>query len=210
MTPEELYAAVIVQRGHLADTLDDLTAEQWNIDSLCHGWKVRDVVGHLLSILEIPMPTFMLNVVRARSFDKYADRAARELGAADPASLAERYRVKVNARFAPPMVGPIAPLSDVCAHMRDIGRPLGLPNNIDPASQKVVLGYLCGGKARGFVNPSRTKGLRFEATDFEWSVGEGQSVRGPGESLMLAAVGRRVALSELTGEGVAILAGRLG
>ena len=72
-----------------------------------------------------------------------------------------------------------------------------------------MLDFLCGGKARGFVSPAVTKGLRFEATDLDWSTGDGPVVSGAGEAIMLAVTGRRVALPDLTGPGAATLSPRL-
>ena len=74
---------------------------------------------------------------------------------------------------------------------------------------KVVLGFLCSGKARGFTPPARTKGLRFEATDMQFSAGEGDLVRGPGEAIMMAVAGRKDALDELSGPGSTALSLRL-
>lgn len=210
MTKDEMFAAGALQRHRLADTLDGLSGQEWNAASLCAGWRVRDVVGHLLSILEIPTGRFLLNVAKARSFDQYADRVAREIGQRDPSSLAIGYRAAADKRFAPPIIGPIAPLGDVFIHTRDIERPIDKPSHLDPAGLRTVLDYLCGGKARGFVPSSRTNGLRFEAADLDWSAGDGPVVVGTGEAIMMAVAARRSALAELTGDGAAVLTGRLG
>jgi hypothetical protein len=45
MTKDEMFAAIVAQRGRLADTLDGLTDAEWNTPSLCAGWRIRDVVG---------------------------------------------------------------------------------------------------------------------------------------------------------------------
>ncbi len=71
------------------------------------------------------------------------------------------------------------------------------------------LDFLVGGRAVGFVPKSRPAGLRFEATDLDWAWGSGPAVRGTAEALMLALTGRRVALDELQGDGVATLRSRL-
>jgi len=47
------------------------------------------------------------------------------------------------------------------------------------------------------------------ATDLDWSLGSGPEVRGPGEALLLAAVGRGAALADLDGEGLPKLASRI-
>jgi len=45
-------------------------------------------------------------------------------------------------------------------------------------------------------------------TDADWSYGSGPEVAGPGISVLMAMVGRKIALPDLRGEGVAILASR--
>ena len=52
---------------------------------------------------------------------------------------------------------------------------------------------------------TRVSGLTLKATDADFSVGDGPLVEGPAVALMLAASGRKSALSELTGLGVAEL-----
>jgi len=53
------------------------------------------------------------------------------------------------------------------------------------------------------------RSFRLTATDTTWSAGNGPEVRGPMAALLLVITGRRVALSELTGPGVAELGRRL-
>lgn len=209
LTKDEMLDAITRQRLRLADTLEGLTEDEWNAPSLCEGWRVRDVVGHLLTILEIPIGRFLLNVVKARNFDRYANASAREFGTAEPKDLVARYRAASGKRFAPPIVGPIAPLADVMIHTRDVERPLGRPSTLHPTDLRTVLAYLCGGKARGFIPSNRTNGLQFVATDLGWSIGSGPTVTGTGEALMTAVSGRRVALDDLTGAGVETLRSRM-
>lgn len=209
MTKDQLFDAAARQRLRLVGTLDAFTQVEWDAASLCEGWRVRDVVGHLLTILEIPIGRFLLNVAKARSFNGYADASAREFGAADPQDLVIRYRAAASTRFAPPFVGPIAPLTDVLIHTRDIERPLGRPSTLEPDATRAVLAYVCGGKARGFVPAKRTRGLRFEAPDLDWSIGSGPLVSGTGEALMLSVCGRTSAIADLSGPGVQSLRDRL-
>lgn len=205
-----MFAAIREQRHRLIETLEPLTDEQWNTPSLCDGWRVRDVVGHLVSILEIPTGRFVFNAVRARDFDRYADRVAREVGARPTAELLSSYRAVADREFSLPVVGPIAPLADVYVHTRDIERPLGRAVNLEAEGLMAVLEYACGGRARGFVPGKRTAGLRFVASDLDWERGTGHLVRGPAEAVMMAVVGRASALADLSGDGVAILGARLG
>jgi uncharacterized protein (TIGR03083 family) len=210
MNKDEMFQAIVDHRGRLIERLEGFGPAEWETASLCAGWNVRDVVGHLVSILEVPMPKFVGKAILAGSFDRAADRFARDFGARDTRVLVDSYRAVADKRFAPPGIGPIAPLTDLLVHTRDIERPLGLSSNIDEQSMHTVLNFLCGGKARGFVRKERTNGLRFVASDSDWSIGSGPLVTGPGHAILLAATNRSAALQDLTGEGVAVFAARLG
>jgi hypothetical protein len=55
----------------------------------------------------------------------------------------------------------------------------------------------------------RVAGLRLEATDVDWSHGAGPLVRGPGEALLLAMLGRGQAVDDLEGDGRAAFGYRM-
>jgi hypothetical protein len=54
----------------------------------------------------------------------------------------------------------------------------------------------------------RIVGVSLSATDASWNYGEGPSVEGPLQSLILAMTGRKGSHVDLSGDGVAILASR--
>jgi hypothetical protein len=54
----------------------------------------------------------------------------------------------------------------------------------------------------------RIEGLTLRATDADWSHGSGPEVSGPIMPLVMAMTGRRAALDNLTGDGVATLRAR--
>ncbi|MCE3276326.1 MAG: maleylpyruvate isomerase family mycothiol-dependent enzyme, partial [Propionibacteriaceae bacterium] len=47
MNDDELWAAIDAQRVRTVRLLQDLTPANWELDSLCDGWRVRDVAAHL-------------------------------------------------------------------------------------------------------------------------------------------------------------------
>jgi hypothetical protein len=96
-------------------------------------------------------------------------------------------------------------LADLVVHRQDIRRPLGRPRTIEPARLRHALQTPNPFTTHRWI----TKGLALTATDLNWSVGEGPEVRGTGEALALAIVGRGAVLGELEGDGVVILAGRI-
>jgi hypothetical protein len=61
---------------------------------------------------------------------------------------------------------------------------------------------LIGGK-------NRIAGLSLRANDVDWATGTGPEVSGPALSLVLAIVGRKAALDDLSGEGLDTLKSRM-
>jgi hypothetical protein len=54
----------------------------------------------------------------------------------------------------------------------------------------------------------RIAGVTLRATDTEWQHGDGPLVTGPMLALLMAMTGRKVALEDLSGDGVTVLSGR--
>jgi uncharacterized protein (TIGR03083 family) len=53
------------ERRDLADYLDTLTAEEWERPSLCRGWSVRDVPGHVTSYDMLSWPALLALFARS-------------------------------------------------------------------------------------------------------------------------------------------------
>ncbi len=207
MTRDEMFAALAVQRRALCDQLEGLSAEQWAAPSLCAGWSVADVLGHLVSLYDVPMWRFVVGTVGMSAFHRRVDGFARDYGQRAPQELLVMYRRMADLRKAPPMIGPIAPLSDVVIHALDMGRPLGLAPVHSADAGRAALDALSRGLP-GFNSKKQVRGLRYEATDLDWSAGEGPEVRGSAGALLLVLAGRSAALADLEGDGVPVLTAR--
>ena len=205
-----VYEEIAAARRELADYLETLDEGAWGAQSLCDKWKVRDVVGHLTLPLTTPLPKVMLTIARSGfNFDKANDKMARERGTSrTKEQLVQDLRDNAEHTFKPPGLGPEAPLTDIIVHSSDIRRPLGEQPEVPARRAELVLDFLAKAP-RGLGLKKRLAGLRFEASDLEWSHGEGKLVRGPAEALILALNGRVVALDELEGDGVDVLRARL-
>ncbi|MQY21210.1 maleylpyruvate isomerase family mycothiol-dependent enzyme [Nocardia macrotermitis] len=186
------------ERAELAALLHSLSEQEWESPSLCAGWRVRDVVGHLLYDATT-LSDYMMVGVRCGFSPDGVNNAL--VDRAKPLSVAELLdRFEHNGEHITRLVPKIG-LADMFVHQQDIRRPLGHPRTVPPERLRAVLAH-----PDPFARPGRyTSGLRFIATDVEWSRGVGPEVSGPGEALALAMVGRTVALDELTGDGVPIL-----
>src|ERR1051325_11726338 len=51
MNQQEIVQGIKEERERLIDFLASLPDGQWNHDTLCEGWRVRDVVSHLVGNL---------------------------------------------------------------------------------------------------------------------------------------------------------------
>jgi uncharacterized protein (TIGR03083 family) len=209
VTDDELFDAIAVHRARLIDQLVSLTDVQWTASSLCEGWEVRHVVGHLVSLQVVPTWRFIVGSVGMSGFHRKVDRFAREFGERDKSDLLSRYRDLVGSRKAPPRIGPMAPLMDLIVHSLDIGKPLDLPSVLEVHAVREVLTSM----SKGFpvmAPKSRSKGLRLEANDLDWASGSGPLVRGSAGDLALAISGRLSALDDLEGDGIEVLRSRVG
>jgi uncharacterized protein (TIGR03083 family) len=205
-----LFDEIAAERLMMADLLAGLSGEQLRTPSLCGQWTVQDVGAHLVMQLVTPLPRVMLAMIRAGGNFNRANVALTARIASQPAAeIAALLRQRASSRFTPPRHDASAPLSEMLIHGQDIRRPLGITRDFDPARLRIALDMLTSPRARmGFVPKGRLDGLRLQATDLDWSAGSGPDVTGNGEALLMAMAGRRAALDDLTGAGVAILAAR--
>ncbi|MEV6847431.1 maleylpyruvate isomerase family mycothiol-dependent enzyme [Actinoplanes sp. NPDC051411] len=205
----DINAAIASERRRIADLVDSLTPAQLEVPSLCGEWTVRQVVGHLVAAVS-PLPARqMLAMFVTSGFRLHKANARLAVAVARRPSLASDLRRLASSEFRAPVVGYPGQLTDLQVHGQDMRRPLGLPHGLDLQRLRVSLEFLTGGRAIGFTPRRRLAGLRLEATDLSWSWGSGAALAGPAEALMMAVAGRRVALADLDGPGVRMLAGRL-
>lgn len=192
------------ERADLVAFLGTLTEDEWNVPSLCEGWRVRDVAAHLLYDSD-PVHRYLIGAVatgfsQRRAAPQTVKRANRMTSAELVAALQRSVGRGLFATIAPSVA-----LADVVIHHQDVRRPLGRPRDIDPDRLRQVLDH----PDPFATSRRRTRGLRFCATDIEWSRGDGPEVRGPAEAIAMVVAGRSVALDDLTGEGAVILRSRL-
>ncbi len=206
----DVMGMIAAERRRIADLVESLTPEQLDVPSLCGSWTVKQVVGHLVAAVATPPRLLLPTLLRTGFRIHKANAELARLVARRPAGdLAAALRANAENPFRPPIVGHPGQLTDLQVHGQDIRRPLGLPHDLDPDRLRVSLGFLVGGRAVGFVPKRRPAGLRFEATDLDWSWGSGPLIRGTGEALALGLTGRSIVLPELDGDGVPELRSRL-
>jgi uncharacterized protein (TIGR03083 family) len=186
---------------------------QWDTPSLCAGWRVRDVIGHMSVGYTTGFPTMAGKLARhgfnvpktskAESIAFASSRTPEQLLDVFDSIFKNRLRKGIT-RF----IKPTESLLDHVVHHQDIRRPLGLPRQMP--EDRLVAALDVAPALSGFVgSKARSADLRLVATDVDWRHGDGPEVSGTGEALLLTLTGRVAALGELNGEGVAALKRRL-
>ena len=208
MDDDRIFAECGRLRRELADWLLTLTPQQLDARSLCAGWTVREVAGHLVAAVALPLRALLWQLPRSR-FDPHRANAelARRQAARPLAELVGALREHADVELRQPVVGTRGPLTDLLVHDGDMRIPLGRPMGPDPDLATVALEFLAAG-APGFA-PRRLAGLRLVATDLDRSWGVGAGLTGSGADLMMAMCGRRAVLDRLAGPGVPVLAARI-
>ena len=196
------------ERRDFADFLDTLTPEQWGAPTLCANWNVRDVVAHVISY-EDARPLALAGAFLRSGFrpDRVNERRRRLYADHTPTQLIEFLRSHQRPTGLTAGAGGGIGLGDCLIHHQDIRRPLGQPRLIPGERVREALDVVL----KAPVLPARrnAKGLQLHATDLDWTHGDGPTVTGSGEALLLALTGRAPALADLDGDGVAALRDRL-
>lgn len=204
MEVAEVWRHVEAQRRALRTHLETLSEDEWAVPSLCAGWTVRDVAAHVIATPQCGWSDFAAMMVRGGfRFNHAILKEGRRRGRAEPADILRQYDEYAAARVTPPGLTPLDPLADVLVHTQDLLRPLGreheMPREAAAAAteRSLRLGWAFGTRHLG--------ALRWEATDLDWSRGDGPVLRGPIQELLLVATGRGRAARLLEGDGLARL-----
>jgi uncharacterized protein (TIGR03083 family) len=196
------------EREALAADLATLTDEQWATGSLCPGWSVRDVLGHMIATAKMTPAAFFPALARSGfRFNDMSDRLIAAEATTVPADGLVEFRKHLKDTTHPP--GPAeSMLGEAVVHSEDIRRPLGIKRAYQPEAVTRAADFfrrsnlLIGSKRR-------VAGLSLRANDLEWAAGSGPEVTGPALSLLMAMTGRAAVLGDLSGEGLPTLAGRM-
>lgn len=196
------------ERRDLSAFLDTLTPEQWQAPTLCTDWNVRDVVAHVISYEEASKLALAGAFLRSGFRpDRVNERRRRLYADHTPAQLVEFLRAHPEPKGLTAGAGGGIGLGDCLIHHQDIRRALEQPRQIPGERVSAALDVVL----KAPVLPARrnAKGIRLEATDLDWTHGDGPIVTGPCEALLLAITGRAVALDDLAGDGLPTLRQRV-
>ena len=212
MDDAQLIARTAANRRLFADALDRLGEERAGDTTLCEGWDVRTLAGHLLQPVHVPSWRFLLTAARVRSMARACDVHAARLGDRPLAAVAAEIRDRAADGSKPWYIGHAGPFTDSCIHLRDLAEPHGLDVSAPVEDWHAALEIIVSPRGReSFVPvPGLLDGLRWEATDAAWTHGDGAAVTGTAEALAMVMSGRRAYLDRVSGDGVGSVRGRLG
>lgn len=212
-TTHDYEALLWAESADLGSLLDELDDDAFDAPTLCAGWKVRDVVSHMLFAHTTPMPS-VLALLAKNGFNVPKASLTTSVAYGSSHSAAEiraEWRRVVDQRVMKGL-GKIVPTKeafvDHLIHHQDIRRPLARPRSIPAGRLAAALEAMptIGGLVK---SKKRMAGLRWTATDTEWTVGDGPEITGPAEALILLSSGRPAPIEEVSGAGVATLQKRL-
>jgi uncharacterized protein (TIGR03083 family) len=201
------WPLIHTEREALIADLGTLTDDQWATPSLCDGWTVRDVLGHMIATAKMTPPKFIASMAAAGfRFNNMTAKGVSREATAKPGDGLANFRSHLNDTTHPP--GPVeAMLGEAVIHPADIRKPLGIPHEY-PEEALVRVADFYKGSNLIVGAKQRIDGLTLRATDTGWSSGSGPEVTGPHLSLILAMTGRSGALADLSGEGLGTLKSR--
>jgi uncharacterized protein (TIGR03083 family) len=202
-----LLPMIHAERRSLAEFLDTISPEQWTTPTWCEKWNVQDLVGHLTAAGNITAPHFFGGFIRTGfNFDKFVEGDLRKYAQGSPTDVRSRYDAIIESNRTPPGPSYVA-LGEIMVHGEDIRRPLGTRGD-HPAEHLTTLAEMYKKTGAPLRAKKRLVGLKLEATDVDWSTGDGPEVRGPCMSLIMGMVGRTGALDDCEGAGVETLRSR--
>src|SRR5260370_16731027 len=138
-----LQPAVAAEFLSLADLLAAASDAQWGTQSLCEGWRVREVVAHLTMAARYSEEEFMAEL-RCCDFD-FA-RLSNEVASRDAKlpenELVSNLRSSVMRHWTPPGGGYHGALNHVVIHGLDVTVPLGVPRRSPDHTIPAVLYHL--------------------------------------------------------------------
>ena len=211
MDDAQLTAWTVEHRRLFADTVDALGDEHADDPTLCEGWDVRTLTGHLLQPVRVPSWRFLLTAARVRSMARACDVIAERLSDRPLQEITGELRERAGTVTRPWYIGLAGPYADSCIHLRDLAEPQGLDVTVPAPRWAAVVDIVVSPRGQESFLPVKglLDGLRWRATDADRVWGEGPLVEGTAEALAMTMSGRTAYLDRVGGDGADELARRL-
>ncbi|MFD4438720.1 maleylpyruvate isomerase family mycothiol-dependent enzyme [Nocardia sp. NPDC058519] len=188
---DTIWQAVAQERATLVELLHDLPESAWDAATLCAGWRVRDVVAHLVLATRVTITALLVNLIRARgNTDRLVhDTAVRHADRTPTTELLAQLRATIDSRAIPIGTTPIDRLMDLLVHGQDIAVPLGIDRVMPPTAARLSLDRVWTMGAP-FHARKRLAGYSLTTTDASWTAGNGTPITGTAAELLMVVTGR--------------------
>lgn len=188
---DTIWQAVADERATLVELLRDLPESAWDTASLCEGWRIRDVVAHLVLATRVTITALLVNLIRARgNTDRLIhDTAVRHADRTPTTELLAELRATIDSRVVPIGTTPIDRLMDLLVHGQDIAVPLGIERVMPTTAAQLSLDRVWTMGAP-FHAQNRLAGYSLRTTDTSWAAGTGTPITGTAAELLMVVTGR--------------------
>ena len=126
----DIWETIATERRRLADELEQLTPEQWSVQTQCDAWDVRHAAAHVIMPFELSGGQFMAGMIKnGFNLDKMGIRETEKIASAmSNEDIIQAIRDNVENQWTPfiPGFGAEIPLSEVVVHGQDIRNALGM------------------------------------------------------------------------------------
>ena len=208
MDRDEVWRTIDHERSELADLMETFSDEEWEIPSLCRGWRVREVAAHL-TLAHTSLREGLGATIRAGGgFNKMIYQSALRRAELPVSDYPVLLRAMVGSRRTAPFISDLEPLIDQLVHGQDMVVPLGRARSM-PSEAAAAAAERAYTMSWPFHVRKRLHGFTLAATDHPWAVGDGPAIEAPMSALLMLVTGRDVVLPELGGPGANRLRERL-
>ncbi len=199
----DVQKAIAAERADLVAVLRSLSADDWNRQTLCEGWRVRELVAHIVMPYNYSTPRFLKEMLKSRgNFNRMADRRARaDATELTPKELTDTLEANIHHPWKPPGGGYEGALSHDVIHGLDVTVALGIDRHVPLDRLQIVLAG-ASPKHLKYFGVDLT-GTQLQATDLDWTLGTGHPVTGIAQDLLLVLCGRALPPGRLIGPAAA-------
>ncbi len=188
MDTDQVWRHIDAERSWMADFLESLPAEDWQHPSLCPDWSVREVGAHL-AFAHTPVRDLLWPAIRAGLRYDVVVRDTAIRSRLTHEQIVATLRGFLGSRRRVSFISDLEPLIDILVHNQDIARPLGVDHPMPPEAAAAAADRVLATPApiRRWRAP---RGVRFVATDVDWSFGSGREVHATMGTHLLTLTGR--------------------
>ncbi len=205
----DMWTQIEAGREAFADYLDGLSPDDWNKQSLCADWTVKEVAAHMLVIPTMSKGQVFTSFLRSGfNLNKMNAALVRSITSRlSGADIAQATRSSAGSRSMPPGLKLPGLLTELAVHSADVADGVGSEFALAPTDYTMVLDHLKLTQPV-FGSKQRIAGLTLRAVDSEWETGSGPTVEGTARNLVMAVAGRPSAYERLSGDGVSAMRSR--